>query len=260
MNFLKDIVWSPVDYKNTAVIAREAANELFERLDWMTVKPTVVLDLGCGTGDDSVRLQQRYPDAKVLAVDNAYSMVEHAQLGFPCCVCALAEALPLPNQSVDLIFASMLLPWHVDHKRIFKEWKRVLRPNGLLIFNALGLDTLKECSALFEVEATPQLNDMHDVGDGLLAAGFSDPVLDVNYFTTVYRSQEKLIAELVGSGMLAQASASSLLNQLIPEEDGTYPLTYEVINAHAFAPEKSERQVLSDGEVKVPLSQLRRSL
>lgn len=215
------------------MIAGEVAEELFARLAWMTIKPEVVLSVGCGD-EVSLKLQQHYPEAKIIR-----------EL--------------LPDQSADVIFANMALPWQADNKKVFQSWRRMLRPNGLLIFSTLGLDTLKECQAIFS-DALPSFVDMHDVGDDLLAAGFSDPVLDVDYYTTVYRSREKLIAELRASGMLGSEPDAVQVDQLIATDDQTYELTYEVVFAHAFAPLQSDRSVTEDGVVKVPLSQLRRSL
>ena len=217
------------------MIAGEVAEELFARLAWMTIKPTTVLSVG--NGDEvSLRLQQCFPEAEILS-----------------------QRLPSAESSVDVIFANMALPWQADNKKIFQSWRRMLRPNGLLIFSTLGLDTLKECQAIFG-DALPSFVDMHDVGDDLLEAGFSDPVLDVDYFTTVYRSKEKLIAELCASGMLGSEPDAVQIDQLIATDDQAYELTYEIVFAHAFAPLQSDRSVTEDGVVKVPLSQLRRSL
>lgn len=227
--------------KSPVVIATEVAEELLARLAWMTIKPEVVLTVGCEEDVDA-QLQQLYSEAKIVAS----SLPPNDD--------------PLPDQSVDVIFANMVLPWQADNKKVFQTWRRLLRPNGLLIFSTLGLDTLKECQTLFGKEMLPHLVDMHDMGDGLLTVGFSDPVLDVDYYTTVYRNKEKLIHELYTSGMLQVEPSAAQVEQLIATEDNTYELTYEVIYAHAFAPLQKERNVVTDGVVKVPLSQLRRSL
>ena len=63
---------------------------LLARLDWMAVKPKVILDVGCGVGEMSAKLQIRYPDALVLAMDISQHMIEAArqQTSLPNCVCA----------------------------------------------------------------------------------------------------------------------------------------------------------------------------
>ena len=87
-------------------------------------------------------------------------------------MCADAEKLPLRNQTVDLIFANFLLPWHNDFTVLLREWKRVLRPDGLLMLTALGPDTLREWRGTFAEAHLPLLVDMHDIGDVLLQEGF----------------------------------------------------------------------------------------
>ena len=66
----------------------------------------------------------------------------------------------------------------------------------------------------------------------------------------IYGDQNKFITELDADGMI------TLDESYVPKaKDGTWEMTYEVIHAHAFAAQSS---ILSDGVVKVPLSQLKR--
>ena len=238
-----NINWSPLEYITSAVIAREIQTEMLSRLPLLALKPDVILDAGCGAGEGARGLQDYFPQACVIALDQSLPMLEQTRQAHSACVCAAAEALPLADNSVDFIFANLLLPW-LSAQKIWREWRRVLKPNGLLMFSAFGLDTLRECHG----HIAPQLFDMHDLGDAVLAAGFSDPVLDVNYLTTQYRSPEKLIAELRATGMIADSHL-----ELVQAEDGKYPVTYEVVIGHAFAP------VSAPGEFRIPVSSLRNS-
>ena len=149
MGDLRNMVWSPVDYAKASVLARAVGMEMLARLDWMTLKPRVIVDLGGGTGEMSVRLQQRYQDAHVITLALSEDMLQHAKqhASTLSCVCADAVSLPLPNHSVDLLFANLLVPWQVDIESLC-EWRRVLRPDGLLMFSAFGPDTLKEWQAI----------------------------------------------------------------------------------------------------------------
>jgi len=236
------------------VIAREALEEMLSRLEWMAVKPSVIIDAGCGLAEASLQLQKRYPLAQILSLDNSTAMLTEANASFR--VCAAAEVLPLANQSVNFIFANMLLPWVAEPKKLLREWRRVLRPDGLLMFSTLGLDTLRECRAMTAASLFPMLLDMHDIGDELMAAGFSDPVLDVNYYTTSYRSKEKLLAELQASGMLFAGSETAIQENMPPSTEGKYEVTYEVVYAHAFAPSSEASTTAANGEFKIPVSQL----
>lgn len=229
----------------------------------MTLKPRVVLDLGCGTGAWSSRLQVRYPDAAVLALDASEQMIAYTKQHAPkaLCICADAGKLPLANQSVDLIFANLLLPWYEDMKSLLHECYRILRPDGLIIFTALGPDTLNEWKDILPPDAAPALIDIHDIGDLMLQLKFADPVLDVDRYTVTYRELGLLFKELQSSGMLAANMEEINLSEIPPNEEGVWAVTYEVIFAHAFAPASSDEVSASaDGVARIPLAHLRRRL
>jgi len=268
MTLAKNILWSPAEYAAAAVIAREAGEEMLARLELMTLKPNVIVDAGCGTGELSAQLQSRYQDAYILTIDTSETMLRHLQDCLPQCgrgiVCAKAEKMPLRDQSVDLVFANLLLPWCHDITSMLQEWRRILRPDGLLMLSAFGLDTLREWSEIFQDTEIPQLIDMHDIGDLLLQEGFVDPVLDVNHYTTTYREKNQLIHELRASGMWFpqdQHQAEQVtVSDAFPPDDALV-VTYEVIQAHAFAPVISEEiSASADGVVRVPLAHLRQRL
>ncbi len=255
-------MWSPSVYVESSVLAREIGDEMMARLDWMTIQPDVILDVGCGAGEMAAQLQTRYKKAHVLALDNEFAMVQFAkQQHHQSCFCADAARLPLPDRTVDLIFANLLLPWYPNIPVLLREWRRVLRPQGLLMLTTLGLDTLREIKMILDADQWPQLVDMHDIGDLLLQEKFEGPVLDVNHYTLNYHSKEKLLNELDGSGMAARSVMIPRMNDILPSEEGTWPVTYEVIFAHAFMPEESEEiSASSDGMVRIPLTHLRRQL
>src|SRR5689334_546182 len=100
MSGSKNINWSPIDYKNASVLAREVGDEIFSRLEWITLQPKVVLDAGCGTGELSARLQKHYPQAQIIALDSAKQMIEYAKAHTSqiSCMCADAGKLPLQDQ------------------------------------------------------------------------------------------------------------------------------------------------------------------
>jgi malonyl-CoA O-methyltransferase len=264
MNLAKNIIGSPSEYEQASALAREVGEEMLARLELMTIKPRVIVDAGCGTGEQSMRLHERYPQAEILAVDLSDAMIAYAKHreGRQSSLLSYhhldAASLPLPDQSADLVFANLLLPWHNEVKRLLQEWRRVLRPEGLLMLSALGPDTLRECPL---VSMLPQRVDMHEVGDALLQQGFADPVLDVNYYTMTYASKEKLSRELYESGMVAALPSVDDLAGLAVAEEGRWHLTYEVIFGHAFSPTQSEEVSPSpDGVVRIPLAHLRQRM
>lgn len=226
---------------------------MLSRLEWMTIQPEVMVDAGAGLGDVARGLQKRFPQAKVYAVDTSPDMLNVARQhdGLQC-LHADAAVLPLPDHSVDLLCANFLLPWVNDVSACFKEWRRVLKPDGLLMLSTLGVGNLQELQGSVNAQQFPQLIDMHDIGDMLVTAGFADPVIDVGRFPVRYSSREKLQHELQASGMLEQAVSLPDMQELL--------VTFEVVHAHAFSPKVSHEFAADEqGVVRVPLSHLRRS-
>lgn len=256
MSFL-NIEWFPLDYIQASVIANEVGYELIDRLKWLTIKPKLIVDMGCGPGTLTSQLKKNYPDAEVLGIDLSSSMLKYAkevsQNKFSL-IQANAQNSPLRDQTVDLIFANFLLPWHIDFKSLLREWRRLLHPEGVMLLTTLGIDTLKEYQIFAEM--VPGRMDMHDLGDALIQTGFAEPVLDVNHYSINYREKTLLIKELKASGMWCteEKKAAAIDFKLMP-------VNYEVIFAHAFAPENQSLSEKNDGgDATFPLSHLRRSL
>ncbi|MBI3575762.1 MAG: malonyl-ACP O-methyltransferase BioC [Gammaproteobacteria bacterium] len=269
-------------YDEVAVLQRTIADRLLERLDVVKLKPDVVLDTGCGTGYVTRALARRYPRAQRLALDIAESMVRHARHGFgwrrllqrrPFHVCGDAEALPLAGASVDMIVSNLALQW-CDAQTAFAEFRRVLRPGGLVIFTTFGPDTLRELRAAWQaVDDRPHVHgfiDMHDLGDLLVRNGFAEPVMDVERLTLTYANVFGVLSDIkrLGAHNIARERARGLTGKRrfarfraayeALARDGRIPATYEAVYGLAWAPESTRAPRATDGTVLVPVAELRR--
>jgi len=195
---------------DTADFVHAAARDaLFTRLEPLMIEAKTVIDLGAGTGAAIRALKKRFRAAHVVSLDMAHGMLKAARkkkawLSKNSFVQAGANALPFPNQSIDVIFSNMLLPWLDDPTPVFSEIARVLRHGGVFAFATLGPDSLREIDrAWATVDNGAHVNrfpDMHDLGDGLVNAGLRDPVLDVDRLSISYKSSGKLFADLTAVG------------------------------------------------------------
>ena len=59
-------------------------------------------------------------------------------------LCADFGNLPFGPNSLDLVWSNLALHWHPQPDRVFAEWRRVLRVDGLLMFSNFGPDTFRE--------------------------------------------------------------------------------------------------------------------
>jgi malonyl-CoA O-methyltransferase len=239
-------------YAGASRAEAEVAARMLERLDYVKLAPRRILDAGSGPAREARRLSARYPGADIVALDFALAMLPRA--GFferllrraPLPLCADLTRIPLAGESIGLVWSNMALHWLNDPLAAFREWKRVLAPEGLLMFSTLGPDTLKELRAAAGARRVHAFIDMHDLGDMLLAAGFGAPVMDMEIITFVYQGQG-LLADLRASGQTCARAdrprglAGKRFGARLRSALGPHA-TFEVVYGHAWraAPRAAE--------------------
>lgn len=244
-------------YDAAAILQQQVRDEMLSRLDVVKLQPQTILDAGCGTGHGLKALLQHFNGAQGIALDLAEGMLNRTRRLFPryrfwqrqpAFVCADIEAMPLADASVDLAWSNLAVQWCNDLDAALQEFRRVLRPNGLLMLATLGPDTLKELRAASGTQHThvSRFIDMHDIGDALTRNGFSAPVLDVMHYTLTYDTVEAVMRDLkaIGAhnataGRARGLSGKGFLQQLRQgyeafRSDGKLPATYEVVFVHAW--------------------------
>ena len=250
---------SAAGYDAAAALQREAGTRLMESLEYLDQKkPEVVLDVGSGPAHAAADMRKRWPKAQVVALDLALPMLREAkkQSGWwkPFArVCADARALPIADNSVDVLYSNLCLQWVEDLPAVFAGFRRVLKPGGLLLCSTFGPETLVELRGAFaQADEAPHVSRFPPIaqfGDALMSAGFRDPVLDRDLFTLTYADLPALMRELralgatnalqarrhslTGKGRFAAAAAAY---ETLRREDGRLPSSWEVIYAHAWAP------------------------
>ena len=277
-------------YDAAATLQHAVEARLLEMLDYrddpalQRESPNVVVDLGCGPGRAAAAMQKRWPKARVLALDLALPMLRETRSSSkrginpfarrPQPVCADARALPLAENSVDVLFSNLCLQWVEDLDAVFAGFRRVLKPRGLLLLSTFGPDTLWELREAFaradpspgSGQAPPPhvspFADIAGVGDALVRAGFHQPVLEREVEATAYPDLAALMRELRAIGATnalaarrhtltgrARFAAAERAYEPLRRGDGTLPATWETITAMAWAPEPGAP--IREGEVEI---------
>ena len=266
-------------YEKSAVLQARVADELLERLDFFKFSPEVVVDLGSGTGRLTGELKRRYKRANVVALDIAPGMLREARKHMTFFrrferVCADVRRLPFSDASVDIATSNLMLQWCGDLDAAFREVRRVLKPDGLFAFTTFGPDTLRELrTAWAAVDGYSHVNafiDLHDIGDALVRAGLTEPVLDIERVTLTYPDVLSLMRDLkvigahnvtagrprglVGRGTLRRVEAA----YEPARRAGLIPATYEIVHGAAWGPAGKRTASVVDGEVHIAPGSIRR--
>lgn len=111
--------------------------ELAATLAQLVAQPRVALDVGCGNGQLTVQLAQHVD--QVIGIDPSQDQIDHAESRANIrYLCAPAEQLPLPDQSVDLITAAQAAHWF-DMPAFCAEVQRVARPGAVVALITYGV-------------------------------------------------------------------------------------------------------------------------
>ncbi|CAL1239452.1 malonyl-ACP O-methyltransferase BioC [Candidatus Methylocalor cossyra] len=196
-------------YDGVAHLQRAVGERLCSWLATRLPAPGVWVDVGAGTGRLTQQLCDRHGPAHLFALDLAEAMLRVARerLGRERAsyLCGDAEALPFADRSVDLVFSNLTLQWCPDPTRALREFRRVLRPDGVALFSTLGPDTLRELRCAWAaVDARSHVNTFIDgatlTAAARNAAGFAEVALDSETRILAYPDVYALMRELKALG------------------------------------------------------------
>ena len=128
------MTWDPEQYLKYSNERVRPALDLLARID--AAAPKRVLDLGCGAGNVTAFLAQRWPDARVVGVDNSKEMLAKARAstaGDSRREWIDADlATYTPAAQVDVVYSNAALHWQAEHSRLFPRLFDWVSPGGVL--------------------------------------------------------------------------------------------------------------------------------
>lgn len=185
----------------------EVGRRMAARLAVLREPPASVLDWWGDIGGAADALRSACPRAAITRVAVPESPAPPKPAGwwpFGRSRIASLAAADVPEAAADLVWSNMALHFEPDRSALPAAWLRALRVGGFLMLSTFGPDTLRELRGVYRRLGWGALQgpfeDMHDIGDRLVATGFADPVMDQEQLTLTYASAADLLAELRGFG------------------------------------------------------------
>lgn len=264
----------------------EVARRMAQRLEMIKVEPARVADWWAARSGSRELLAARYPKARIDAIEPTEAQAAASAPGLRGAwwqrwrgerPAAFVDAAASGSQrafedgAAQLVWANMVLHWVADPAGLMARWHRALAVDGFLMCSAFGPDTLLELRSLYAELGWPAPShdfiDMHDLGDALVHAGFSDPVMDMETLTLTWPDAAALLEELRALGGNAAArrfaglrtprwrrALEERLTERLRGADGRLALRFELVYGHAFKPAPKLRV---EAETKVSLERLR---
>ena len=260
--------WQRIAPSTSPWLHEEVATRMLDRLQWIKLQPDAWAHWGAVRGglQNHQKLGKKYPKSQCFVVEAQLNRARAATAKIANAWWQPASWLGKetrfeapPPSGVDMLWANMALHEAPDPQALLADWHCALKVGGFLMFSCLGPDTAIELRSLYQLLGWPpaghDLTDMHDWGDMLVAAGFAEPVMDMERITLTFDSPTRLLEELaeIGrnyhparfAGLRGRAwrarLCQAIADKLPRAADGRLALTFEVIYGHALKPKPKVR-------------------
>jgi trans-aconitate 2-methyltransferase len=123
--------WSAAQYVKFEEERTRPVRDLVARIPAANVARAA--DIGCGPGNSTEVLRERYPRAHIVAVDSSSDMIDAARKRLPGVALEVADVRQWrPEQPLDVILANAVLQWIPGHETLMPALIARLNPGGAL--------------------------------------------------------------------------------------------------------------------------------
>jgi len=125
------MIWDPKLYLKFGAERTRPAIDLVARIE--AEAPDPIIDLGCGPGNSTAILRARWPQARIIGLDNDSAMLATARGSDPSADWQLGDAGHWTAEPLfDVVFSNAALHWLPDHAAVLARWFGALAPGGTL--------------------------------------------------------------------------------------------------------------------------------
>jgi trans-aconitate 2-methyltransferase len=205
--------WDPIQYTKYSDERGRPFHELLERVG--ATKPSTVIDLGCGPGQLTALLADRWPDARVTGVDSSPEMIAQAEaMDDPRLRFELGDITTwVAPADTDVVISNAALQWVPNHVELLHTWATSLPPGAWLAWQVPGNFSSPSHELMRQLATSPRWADRvgnvlrhHDVqppsqyAELLLAAGWSADAWQTTY-THILSGPDPVLEWLRGTGL-----------------------------------------------------------
>lgn len=97
--------------------------------------PREIIDIGCGPGNSTRVLKDRFPDAHIVGADYSQNMIDKAKSqndGIDFMLFDANNDFPLLNKKFDVVFSNACIQWIPNHRELIKNMMGILNDGGVL--------------------------------------------------------------------------------------------------------------------------------
>jgi trans-aconitate 2-methyltransferase len=142
--------WNPQLYLKYGNERTQPSIDLVARIN--LASPGSVIDIGCGPGNSTQVLANRWPRADIVGLDSSPAMIEKARADFPNRRWILGDAAALDeNERYDLVFSNATLQWLPDHEALIPKLFSIVKDDGALAVQVPQFDRMEVSEAIGKV-------------------------------------------------------------------------------------------------------------
>ncbi|MDI6687072.1 MAG: malonyl-ACP O-methyltransferase BioC [Desulfobacterales bacterium] len=208
-------------YDQYASVQKEIAVRLID-----SIQPHVfqnILEIGCGTGNYTKMLQERFPSADITAIDFSSEMISVAapklnkKKGVRLFVDDAEEFIPETGKKYDLITSNSTFQWFADLKKGLEHYHKLLADRGMIIFSMMGPETFYELYEIMKdiysqkVNMAAQYFMRHDEVKSLLHAVFKNVEISETVFTRKHENILDLLKTIKHTGVNIRRNGNGIL-------------------------------------------------
>jgi trans-aconitate 2-methyltransferase len=246
--------WDPGQYLRFADHRLRPALDLLAQVPLEA--PAHVVELGCGAGNMTAILKQRFPVADVTGVDGSAEMLARARVMAPGCRFIQADFTTWqPEVPPDLIYSNAALHWVGDHEVLFSRLMRLVHSGGVLAVQMPAMHDAPLRRLQYEVAAQGPWAERlagHGSAPSILdAAGYWDLLCPLAASLEIWETT--YLHPLQGEDPVVEWAAGSSLRPFLEPLDAEQQAAFRRAYAEALRPHYPRRP---DGTTLLPFRRL----